>query len=76
MSGEKNEIDMGRLVKRPTSAHVMIPRFMSSGLASGSALTAQSLQPASDPVSPSLSAPLPFVLSLSLKNININKNFI
>ena len=66
MSGEKNEIDRERLVKRPTSAHVMIPWFMSSGPAWGSALTAQSLQPASDPVSPSLSAPLLLMASLSL----------
>ena len=74
MSGEKNEIDRGRLVKRPTSAHVMIPRFMSSGLASGSALTAQSLQPASDPVSPSLSAPPLLALSLSLSLSKISKH--
>ena len=45
-------------VKRPTSAQVMIPRFMSSSPASGSVLTAQSLEPASDSFSP-LSLPLP-----------------
>ena len=49
-----------------TSAHVTIPRFVSSSPTSGSVLTAQSLEPASDSVSPSLSAPLPFALSLSL----------
>ena len=61
-------------VKRPTSAQVMISRFVSSSPASGSVLTAQSLEPASDSVSPSLSAPpllmlsLARSLSLSLKN--------
>ena len=55
-------------VKRPTSAQVMISRFVSSSPASGSALTARSLEPASDSVSPFLSAPSPVVLYLSLKN--------
>ena len=41
-------------VKRPTSAQVMISRSMSSSPASGSVLTAQSLEPVSDSVSPSL----------------------
>ena len=54
-------------VERPTSAQVMISRFVSSGPASGSALTARSLEPASGSVSPSLSAPAPFTLSLFLK---------
>ena len=55
---------MAQSVKHPTSAQVMISRFM------GSVLTAQSLEPASDSVSPSLSAPplLMLCLSLSLKN--------
>ena len=44
-------------VKRPTSAQVMISRFVSSSPTSGSVLTVQSLKPASDSVSPSLSAP-------------------
>ena len=43
-------------VKQPTSAQVVISRFMSSSPTSGSVLTAQSLEPASDSVSPSLSA--------------------
>ena len=52
------------------SAQVMISRFVSSSPASGSVLTAQSLDPASDSVSPSLSAHpvLMLCLSLSLKN--------
>ena len=53
-------------VKRLTSAQVMISRFVSSSLASGSVLTAQSLEPASDSVCPSLSAPPLLVLCLSL----------
>ena len=53
-------------VERPTSAQVMISWFMSSSHASGSVLTARSLEPASDSVSPSLSAPLPLILCLSL----------
>ena len=35
-----------QLVKHLTSAHVMISQFMGSGPASGSVLTAQSLEPA------------------------------
>ena len=42
-------------VKHPTSAQVMISQSMSSSPASGSVLTAQSLEPASVSVSPSLS---------------------
>ena len=51
-------------VKRPTSARVMISRFVSSSPASGSVLTAWSQEPASDSVSPSLSAPPLLVLCL------------
>ena len=53
---------------RPTSAQVMISRSVSSSPASGSGLTARNLEPASDSVSPSLSAPpqLAACLSLSL----------
>ena len=56
-------------VKRPTSAQVVISRFVSSSPALGSVLTAQSLEPASDSVSPSFSGPplLMFCLSLSQK---------
>ena len=53
-------------VKRPASAQVMILRSVSSSPTSGSGLTAQSLEPVSDSVSPSLSDPPPFMLSLSL----------
>ena len=57
-------------VKRPTLAQVMISWFLSSSPMSGSVLTAQKLEPASDSVPPSLSAPPPLALSLtlSLKN--------
>ena len=56
-----------------TSAQVTILRFVGSSPAPGSVLTARSLEPASEPVSPSLSAPPPltFCLSLSQKEINI-----
>ena len=57
-------------VGQPTSAQVMISQFMGSSPMSGSMLTAQSLEPASDSVSPSLSAPPPLVLCLSLSKIN------
>ena len=53
-------------VKRPTSAQVTILRSVSSSPASGSVLTAQSLEPVSDSVSPSLSDPPLFMLCLSL----------
>ena len=54
-------------VKRLTSAQVTISRLVRSSPASGSVLTAQSLKPASDSVSPSLSAPPLLVLCLSQK---------
>ena len=57
---------MAQLVESPASAQVMISWFVSSSPMSGSVLTAQSLEPASDSVSPSLSAPPLLVLSLSL----------
>ena len=49
----------------PTSAQVMISWFVSSSPASGPVLTAQSLEPALDSVSPSLSAPCLLMLCLS-----------
>ena len=57
-------------VERLASAQVMISRSVSSSPVSGSVLTAQSLEPASDSGSPSLSAPplLVLCLLLSLKN--------
>ena len=61
---------MAQSVERPTSAQVMILQFVSSNLASGSVLTARSLELASDSVSPSLSVPPPLALCLSLSKIN------
>ena len=57
---------MAQSVKRLTSAQVTISRLVGSSPASGSVLTARSLEPASDSVSPSLSAPPP--LTRTLKN--------
>ena len=69
-------------VKCPTSAQVMISQLVSSSPASGSVLTAPSLEPASDSVSPSLSAPPLLTLCLSLstnkqtnKQTNIENSF-
>ena len=56
---------MAQSVGRPTSAQVVISWFVSSSPASGPVLTAQSLEPASDSVSPSLSAPCLLMLCLS-----------
>ena len=53
-------------VAHPTLAQVMISQLMSSSLALGSVLIARSLEPASDSVSPSLSAPPQLVVCLSL----------
>ena len=58
---------MAQLVKRLTSAQVMISWFMSSSPSSGSVLTAQGLESASDSVSPLLSAPPLLMLCLSQK---------
>ena len=57
---------MAQSVKHPTSAQVMISQFVGSSPASGSVPTAQGLEPASDPVSPSLSASPSLTLCLSL----------
>ena len=61
---------MAQSVKRPTSAQVTISRFVGSSPASSSVLTAQSLETASDSVSPSLSLSLSAFVSLSLSKIN------
>ena len=53
-------------VKRPTSAQVMISRSVSLSPASGSVLTAQSREPVSDSVPPSLSDLPLFMLCHSL----------
>ena len=57
---------VAQLVERLTSAQVMILQSVSSSPVSGSVLTAQTLEPASDSVSPSFSAPSPLMLCLSL----------
>ena len=57
---------MAQSVERLTSAQVMISWFVSSSPASGSMLTAQSLESASDSVFPSVSPPPPLMLCLSL----------
>ena len=57
---------VAQLVKPPTSAHVMISRSVSLIPTLGSVLTAWSLEPASDSLSPSLSAPPLLTLCLSL----------
>ena len=61
---------MAQLVKRPTSAQVMISQFMGLSPESGSGVTAQSLESASDSVSPSLSLLLPCSHAVSLSKIN------
>ena len=67
---------MAQSVKHQTSAQVMISQSVSSSPAWGSVLTAQSLEPALDSVSPylSLSAPPQLALSLSLSLSKINKH--
>ena len=60
-------------VKHLTWAQVMILQFVGLSPASGSVLTALSPEPASDSVSPSLSAPSQLVLSLPVSKINKRK---
>ena len=60
-------------VKLPSSAQVMVSQFVGSSPAWGSVLTAGSLEPVSDSVSPSLSLPLPRLHSVSLSKINTTK---
>ena len=59
---------MAQWVERLTSAQVMISWFAGWSPTSGSVLTARSLEPASDSVSPSLSAPPLLMLCLSKIN--------
>ena len=59
---------MAQLVKRLTLAQVMILQSVSLSPTLDPVLTIQSLEPASDSVSPFLSAPPPLTLCLSLKN--------
>ena len=61
---------VAQLVKCPTSAQVKISWFGTSNPALGSVLTAQSLEPAWDSVSPSLSAPPLLMLCLCLSKMN------
>ena len=58
---------MAQLFKRPTSAQVIISQFVSLSPTLGSVL------PALDSLSPSLSAPPPFMLSVFQKWINVKK---
>ena len=57
---------MVQLIEHPTLAQVMILQLVSSSPALGSVLTAQSLEPASDSVSPSLCPSPARALSLSV----------
>ena len=69
---------MAQSVERPTLVQVMISRLVSSSPMSGSVLTAQSLEPASDSGSLSLSLSLSLArscsVSLTLKNKRLKKN--
>ena len=58
---------VAQLVKSPTLAQVMIPLLLGSSPTSGSVLTAQSLEPASDSGSPSLCPSPAHALSLLQK---------
>ena len=58
-------------VERPTSAQVTMSQFMSSSPASGSVLTARSLEPVSYSVSPSLSSNPLFMLCLCLSHPDV-----
>ena len=64
---------VAKSVKNMISAQVIISQFMGLSPASGSVLTAQSLKPASDSMSPSLSIPAPLALCLSLSLSPKNK---
>ena len=67
---------VAQMVKHPTSAQVMISCSVGSSPASGPVLTARSLEPASDPVSPSVFVPPLLALCLlflSLSKINTKK---
>ena len=69
---------MAQLVDLLTLAQIMISQFVSSSPVSGSVLTAQSLEPASDSVSPPLSLRPSLACtqqSLSLCVSEINKHF-
>ena len=61
---------MAQSVEHLTLAQAMISQLLSSSPTSGSVLTTQSLEPALDSVSPSLSAPPP-AHSVPLSKINV-----
>ena len=63
--GNRRGAWVAQSVKCLTSAEVMISQSVSSSPTLGAMLTAQSLEPASDSVSPSLSAPSPLTLCVS-----------
>ena len=63
---KKRDTWVAQLVKQRTSAQVMISPFVSLSPTPGPVLTAQSLEPVSDSVSPTLSASPLLVLFLSL----------
>ena len=67
---------MAQSVKRLTLAQVTNSRFVSSSPVSGSVLTAQSPEPASDSVSPSLPLPRSCSVSLCLRNKETFKKFL
>ena len=64
---------VAQLVKCLTSTQVMISQLVGSSPASGSVLTAQSLGPVSDSVSPCLSLTLPRSCSVSFCLSKISK---
>ena len=64
---------MAQLVEHLILAQVMISQSVSSSPVSGSVLMALGLEPALDSVSPSLSAPPPLMLCLSLSLCVKNK---
>ena len=66
---------VAQLVKCSTLAQVIISRFVGSSSVLGSVLTAQSLEPASDSLSPSLFVPPPLTVSVSQKWIKTLKKF-
>ena len=61
---------VAQLIEPLTSAQVMISQFVGSSPRSGFVLTAQSLEPASESVSPSLSASPSLTLCFCLSKMN------
>ena len=68
LKGKTRDVWVAQSVECSTSARVMILQLTGSSPASGSVLTAKSLEPASDSVPPSLSASPPFMLCLKNKD--------